>query len=134
MKWLLGFAIATTMLTPTHVALAQQSGKARNNQRSGQQADRDAKERTQGRKGGGRGGQGGGGLFRLFDVDRDGKLSPKEIDGAVAVLMKLDKDRDGVLSSEELAGVSRGRGGGGQRSKGAGRDNQRKESRARNDR
>ena len=131
MKWLFGFAIAMAILTPTHVALAQQSGKGRNDQRSPQQADSDAKERTQGRKSGGRG---GGGLFRLLDADRDGKLSAKEIDGAVAVLMKLDKDRDGVLSSEELAGVSRGRGGGGQRGKGAGRDNQRKESRARNDR
>ena len=133
MKWLFVFAIAMAMLTPTHVALAQQSGKARNNQRSGQQADRDAKERTQGRKGGGRGGQGGGGLFRLLDVDRDGKLSAKEIDGAVAVLMKLDRDRNGVLSSEELASVSRGRGGGGQRGKGGGRDDQRKETRVRDD-
>lgn len=132
MKWLFGFAIAMAMLMPTHVALAQQSGKVRNDQRSGQQADRDAKERTPGRKGGGRGGQGGGGLFRLLDVDRDGKLSAKEIDGAVAVLMKLDKDRDGVLSSEELASVSRGRGGG-QRGKGDGRDKQRKETRVRND-
>ena len=128
MKWLFGFAIAMAMLTPTHVALAQQSGKVRNDQRSPQQADRDAKERTQGRKGGGRGGQGGGGLFRLFDVDRDGKLSAKEIDGAVAVLMKLDRDRNGVLSSEELASVSRGR-----RGKGGGRDDPRKETRVRDD-
>ena len=131
MKWFFGFAIATAMLTPTDFALAQQSGKERDNQRSGQQADRDTKERTQRRKGGGRGGQGGGGLFRLLDVDRDGKLSAKEIDGAVAVLMKLDRNRDGVLSSEELASVSRGRGGG-QRGKG-GRDKQRKETRVRND-
>lgn len=133
MKWLFGFAIAMAMLTPTHVALAQQSGKGSNDQRSPQQTDSDAKERTQGRKSGGRGGQGGGGLFRLFDVDRDGKLSAKEIDGAVAALMKLDKNRNGVLSSEELASVSRGRGGGGQRGKGGGRDDQRKETRVRDD-
>lgn len=130
MKWLFGFAIAMAMLTPTHVALAQQSGKVRSDQRSGQQADRDAKERTQGKKGGG---QGGGGLFRLLDVDRDGKLSAKEIDGAVAVLMKLDRDRNGVLSSEELASVRRGRRGSGRRSKGGIRDDPRKETRVRDD-
>ena len=57
---------------------------------------------------GGRGGQSGGGLFRLLDVDRDGKLSAKEIDGAVAALMKLDANKDGTLDSQEL--VIRGKG------------------------
>ena len=86
-------------------------------------------------QGEGRGGQGGG-LFRLLDADRDGKLSAKEIDGAIAVLMKLDRNRDGVLSSEELASAGRGQGGG-QRGKGGGqrgggRDQQRRETQTEN--
>ena len=48
-------------------------------------------------------------MFRLLDVDRDGKLSAKEIEGAVAVLMKLDANKDGTLDAQEL--VVRGGGG-----------------------
>jgi hypothetical protein len=132
MKWLFGFAIAITLLTPTDFAFGQQTVKERDEQGSGQQADRGSEERAQGKRGGGRGRQGGGGLFRLLDADRDGKLSAKEIDGAIAVLMKLDRNRDSVLDSEELASAGRGRGGG-QRGKGGGdRDKQSRKTQAGN--
>ncbi|MCR9295675.1 MAG: hypothetical protein NXI32_23395 [bacterium] len=131
MKWLFVFAVAIATLMPSDFAHAQQSGKERDKQRPGQQGGRDAKERTQGGKAEGRGGQGGGGLFRLLDADRDGKLSANEINGAVAMLMKLDKNRDGVLDSGELASASRGQGGG-QRGNGVSRNNQRKETQAGN--
>jgi hypothetical protein len=132
MKMLFVFAVAIAVLTPSDYAHAQQNGKERDNQRSGQQGGRDAKERTQGGRGEGRDGQGGGGLFRLLDIKRDGLLSANEINGAVAVLMKLDKNRDGVLDSDELAIASRGQGGG-QRGNGGSRSNQRKEKRVGND-
>ena len=148
MEWLFGFTIALTMCAPTDSAFAQQTVKERDTQRAAQQADRGPTTRIQGRlgkgqpgkgRGGqgggghGRGGQGSGGLFRLLDADRDGKLSAKEIDRAIAVLMKLDRNRDGVLDTEELAGASRGRGGG-QRGKGAeGRDKQRRNKQGENE-
>ncbi len=72
------------------------------------------------RRGGGQ--PGGGGLFRLLDVDRDGQLSAKEIDGAIAVLSKLDTNKDGVLDGEELnvhGGGGRGGQGGGRKDQGA---------------
>jgi hypothetical protein len=131
MKWLFVFAVAIAVLTPSDYAHAQQNGKERGSQRSGQQGSRDAKERTQGGKGEGRGGQGGGGLFRLLDVNRDGQLSANEMNGAVAMLMKLDKNKDGVLDSGELASASRGQGGD-QRGNGGSRNNQRKETRVGN--
>lgn len=62
---------------------------------------REEDSRRGGGQGGGRGGQGGG-LFRLLDVDRDGRLSAKEIDGALAVLTKLDANKDGMLDAQEL--------------------------------
>jgi len=69
-------------------------------------------ERRKGRGGGERrGGQGGGGgnlLFTTLDADGNGTLSSKEIDNALAALMKLDKNKDGQLTSDEL----RSRGGG----------------------
>jgi uncharacterized protein YuzE len=37
-----------------------------------------------------------------LDANRDGKISAKEIDNAVAVLMKLDTNKDGKLSSTEI--------------------------------
>ena len=69
-------------------------------------------QRGRGQRGGGRRGgeQGGDGLFSLLDVDGDGQLSPKEINGAVAVLAKLDVNKDGILDANELA--VRGQGGG----------------------
>ncbi len=75
-----------------------------------------------GGQGRGRGGgqPGGGGLFRLLDVDRDGQLSAKEIDGAIAVLSKLDTNKDGVLDGEEL----NVRGGGGRGGQGGERKDQ----------
>ena len=43
-----------------------------------------------------------GGLFLLFDADRDGKLSSGEISAAAEVLKKLDRDGDGSVTLEEL--------------------------------
>ena len=68
---------------------------------------------------GGRGGFGGPPGFHLMealDVDKDGKMSKREIENAVVSLRKLDKDQDGKLSSEEIGwppsfGRGRGRGG-----------------------
>ncbi len=127
MKRLITLAAAIALLTVAAPAFAQQGDKGGNEQRQGQQQDRGAKqgggqgrqqdrgERQRGGQNGGRGGQGGGGgLFQLLDVDRDGNLSAKEIDGAVAALMKLDANKDGILDAQELVV----RGGGGQRGKG----------------
>lgn len=56
--------------------------------------------------GGAPGGRGGGppefALMTALDADRDGKISAKEIDNAVAVLTKLDKNKDGKLSATEI--------------------------------
>lgn len=35
------------------------------------------------------------------DTDRDGKLSPAEIDNAAAALRKLDRNGDGKLTADE---------------------------------
>jgi hypothetical protein len=59
-------------------------------------------------------------LMTALDADRDGKISSKEIDNAVAALQKLDKDKDGRLSATEIGwpppggfpGFGRGGGGG----------------------
>jgi hypothetical protein len=51
-----------------------------------------------------------------LDADRDGKISSKETENAVAALQKLDKNKDGKLSATEIgwppAGGFRGFGGG----------------------
>jgi Ni/Co efflux regulator RcnB len=123
MKRLITLAAAIASLTIADSALAQQDNKGNDRQRQGQQQNRDARqgggkgqqqdrgERRGGGEGQRRGGQGGGGggLFRLLDTDRDGNLSAKEIDGAVAALMKLDANKDGILDAQEL--VVRGGGG-----------------------
>ena len=110
MKRRIVFAVAIALVTVTFSVFAQQRNQAENRQRLDEQKNR--YENQGGRPGqGGRGGQGGGGggLFRLLDIDRDGNLSAKEIDGAVAVLMKLDANKDGILDAKELA-VRGGRG------------------------
>lgn len=130
MKRFITFAAAFALVTVADSAFAQQGDKAKDAQRQSQQQDRgerrgggqgrqqDRGERRgggQGQQGRGRGGQGGGGgLFRLLDVDRDGNLSPKEIEGAVAALLKLDVNKNGILDAQELVV----RGGGGQGGKG----------------
>ena len=60
---------------------------------------------------GGRGGRGPGrpDLMRMIPVlaaldgDKDGEISAKEIQNAVAALKSLDKNKDGKLTREELA-------------------------------
>ncbi|MEO1983699.1 MAG: hypothetical protein ABGZ23_29925 [Fuerstiella sp.] len=129
MKQLITFATAIALLTVADPAFAQQDDKGKDEQRQGQQQDRGARRGGgqgqqqgrgarrgggQGQQGRGRGGQGGGGgLFRLLDIDRDGNLSAKEINGAVAALMTLDANKDGILDAQELA-VRGGGGRGGQ--------------------
>lgn len=44
----------------------------------------------------------GGMVLRLFDADRDGKLSAEEIEQAPAALKKLDRNSDGVVTAEEI--------------------------------
>ena len=118
MKKLLKVTATFALLAISVPAVAQQGT---NGQRKKTQDQREGRGETQLRggqggrsmQGGGRGGQGGGDLFRLLDVDRDGKLSAKEIDGAVAALMKLDANKDGTLDAQELAirgGGRRGQG------------------------
>ncbi len=41
-------------------------------------------------------------LMRLFDTDRDGVISEKEIKNASAVLLKMDRNKDGKLTPEEM--------------------------------
>lgn len=50
-----------------------------------------------------------GGLFAVFDVDRDGELSTSEIVGAGTALLKLDKNDDGKLTPEEIFAGGPGR-------------------------
>lgn len=132
MKRLITFAAMFALLSVTDSAFAQRGDKGNDKQGQGQQQDQSERRGgNDGQKGGGRGGRGGGqgqkgggqggggGLFRLLDIDRDGNLSAKEIDGAVAALMKLDVNKDGILDAQELAVR-----GGGQREKG-GRGGQR---------
>ncbi len=119
MKRLITNATVFALLTIGTSAFAQQGDKGKDNKRQGQQQDRgERRGGGQGQKGAGRVGQGGGGggLFRLLDIDRDGNLSAKEIDGAVAVLRKLDANKNGVLDAQELTvrgegGQGRNRGG-----------------------
>lgn len=141
MKRLISLAAAIALLTVADSAFAQQGNKGKDDQRQGQQQDRGARQggdkgqpqdrgerqrRGQGQQSRGqdgrRGGQGGGsgGLFRLLDTDRDGNLSAKEIDGAVAALMKLDANKDGILDAQEL--VVRGSGGRGGQGRNRGGD------------
>ncbi len=60
-------------------------------------------------------------LMEALDTDKDGQLSPEEIENAVASLKKLDKDNDGKLSQEEIGWPPRGRGMGGPAGFGGGR-------------
>lgn len=41
-------------------------------------------------------------LMTALDADKDGKISAKEIENAVAALKELDKNQDGKLSQEEI--------------------------------
>ena len=41
-------------------------------------------------------------IVELFDMDRDGEISKKELANAVAVLKKLDRDGNGELTRDEL--------------------------------
>ncbi len=118
MKQLLKVTVTFALLAISVPAVAQQGTNGQRKRTQDQREDRGGTQ-LRGEQGGRsmqdgkRGGQGGGGLFRLLDVDRDGKLSAKEIEGAVAVLMKLDANKDGTLDAQEL--VVRGGGGRGGR-------------------
>jgi Ca2+-binding EF-hand superfamily protein len=50
----------------------------------------------------------GPGLFRVLDLDADGKLAKAELAKAADTLMKFDKDADGLLAPDELAEGFRG--------------------------
>ena len=113
MKQLLNVTAALALLAISVPVFAQQGSKGQSQKFQKQREGRGetqlrGQQRGRGMQRGGRGGQGSGGLFRLLDVDRDGKLSAKEIDGAVAALMKLDANKDGTLDAQEL--VIRGKG------------------------
>ena len=113
MKQLLKVTVAFALLAISVPAFARQSSKGQSKRFQGQREGRGETQLRGGQggrsmQGGGRGGQGGGGLFRLLGVDRDGKLSAKEIDGAVAALMKMDANKEGTLDAQEL--VIRGKG------------------------
>ncbi len=41
-------------------------------------------------------------LFQVLDVDRDGALSPSEIDAVATRLRKRDANKDGKLTPDEL--------------------------------
>ena len=112
MKRLCILAATVAMISCCSVADAQQRG-GKDKNASSQSDGRGREQKARGNKGGG--GQRSGGLFRLLDLDRDGNLSAKEIDGAVAALMKLDKNKDGVLDAQELTVSGRGVGQRGQR-------------------
>ena len=121
MRRLLKVAAAFVLLAISVPAFAQQSSKGQSKRLQGQREGRGetqlrGQQRGRGMQRGGRGGQSGGVLFRLLDVDRDGKLSAKEIDGAVAALMKLDANKDGILDADELAIRGGGRPGRGENS------------------
>ena len=126
MKQLLKVTVTFALLAISVPAVAQQGTNGQRKRTQDQREDRGGTQ-LRGEQGGRsmqdgkRGGQGGGGLFRLLDVDRDGKLSAKEIEGAVAVLMKLDANKDGTLDAQELVVRGGGRGGRG-RNRGEERD------------
>lgn len=133
MKQLLKVTVTFALLAISVPAVAQQGTNGQRKKNQDQREDRGGTE-LRGQQGGRsmqdgkRGGQGGGGLFRLLDVDRDGKLSAKEIEGAVAVLMKLDANKDGTLDAQELVVRGGGRGGRG-RNRGEERDSENSEPR-----
>ncbi len=119
MKKRLKVTAAFVLLAISAPAFAQQGSKGQSRKIQGQRETPEEsqlrdQQRGRGMQRGGRGGQGGGGLFRLLDVDHDGRLSSKEIDGAVTRLLKLDANKDGILDAQELA--VRGGGRPGQRS------------------
>jgi len=72
---------------------------------------------------GGRGGPGGGRpsmmsflpVLAALDADKDGKISPAEIENAAAALKTLDKNGDGSLTEDEVRPSFGGRGGPGGR-------------------
>lgn len=133
MKQLLKVTVTFALLAISVPAVAQQGTNGQRKKNQDQREDRGGTQ-LRGQQGGRsmqdgkRGGQGGGGLFRLLDVDRDGKLSAKEIEGAVAVLMKLDANKDGTLDAQELVVRGGGRGGRG-RNRGEERDSENSEPR-----
>lgn len=133
MKQLLKVTVTFALLAISVPAVAQQGTNGQRKKTQDQREDRGGTQ-LRGQQGGRsmqdgkRGGQGGGGLFRLLDVDRDGKLSAKEIEGAVAVLMKLDANKDGTLDAQELVVRGGGRGGRG-RNRGEERDSENSEPR-----
>ena len=133
MKQLLKVTVTFALLAISVPAVAQQGTNGQRKKNQDQREDRGGTQ-LRGEQGGRsmqdgkRGGQGGGGLFRLLDVDRDGKLSAKEIEGAVAVLMKLDANKDGTLDAQELVVRGGGRGGRG-RNRGEERDSENSEPR-----
>ncbi|MDP6443541.1 MAG: hypothetical protein QF805_07085 [Pirellulaceae bacterium] len=114
---LAGTLVATPLAaTPAH---AQRDQDQRLNQRGQDPPERRQLPLNQGRFGQpgpppGFGGPAGFHLMTALDVNRDGKLSSKEVANAVAALTKLDKNRDGKLSAAEIGWpppFGRGRGG-----------------------
>ncbi|MGB0578317.1 MAG: sulfatase-like hydrolase/transferase [Limisphaerales bacterium] len=80
-------------------------------------------DRPQG-AGGGKGGQRGGGggnrpnpILTALDTDKDGKLTPREMQNAATVLLKFDTNRDGKVTLEEIRRANRPGGGEGGRPK-----------------
>ena len=134
MKQLLKVTVTFALLAISVPAVAQQGTNGQRKRTQDQREDRGGTQ-LRGQQGGRsmqdgkRGGQGGGGLFRLLDVDRDGKLSAKEIEGAVAVLMKLDANKDGTLDAQELVVRGGGGRGGRGRNRGEERDSENSEPR-----
>ena len=50
-------------------------------------------------------------VFDVIDADKDGNITPQELEGAVAALKTLDKDGDGVITRDEARPQFGGRGG-----------------------
>jgi Ca2+-binding EF-hand superfamily protein len=51
-------------------------------------------------------------IFKILDTNKDGKLSPEELDAAPALLLKLDANDDEMITPDELFGEYVGDGGG----------------------